>query len=84
MKLPLIAAVATLMVLLALARKPHRYYMLLRLGLCVGCVYYISRRRSPLAVGRRFAPGALAILYFWVIESRGAPAPLGSGPMGKF
>lgn len=76
MKRTLIPTVATIMVLVALARLPYGYYMLLRLGLCVACVYYFSQARPPIAPGHQFALGGLAILYNPVI-----PVHLGSKPL---
>ena len=63
MKRAMIPAVATVVVLIALARMPYGYYMLLRLALCVACVYYGWQACPPLAVGHRFALGGLAVLY---------------------
>jgi len=51
------------MVVLALARMPYGYYMLVRLGFCVACIYYAFQARPPIAVGHRFALGGLAVLY---------------------
>lgn len=76
MKRTLIPAAATLMVLVALAPLPYGYYMLLRLGLCVACVYYVSQAGSALAVGHRFVLGGLAVLYNPLI-----PVHLGSKPL---
>ncbi|MBI3684711.1 MAG: hypothetical protein HY235_30445 [Acidobacteria bacterium] len=73
MKRTLIPAVATLMVLVALDRVPYGHYMVLRLGLCVACVYYVTQAGPGLAVGHCFALGGLAVLYNPVI-----PVHLGS------
>lgn len=76
MKRTLIPAVAALMVLVALARVPYGYYVLLRLGLCIACIYYISQGGPAVGVGHRFVLGGLAVLYNPVF-----PVHLGSKPL---
>jgi hypothetical protein len=68
-----IPAVATVMVVVAMARMPYGYYILLRLGLCAACVYYAFRAGQLRALGHRFALGALAVLYNPIV-----PVHLGS------
>ena len=76
MKRTFIPAASSLMVLVALAPMPYGYYTLLRLGLCLACVYYVSQGQPSLAVGHRFVLGGLAVLYNPVI-----PVHLGSKPL---
>lgn len=59
----LIPLTATVLVVVALARLPYGYYMLLRSALCAACVYCILAPRPPLSFGHRFALGCLAGLY---------------------
>ena len=69
---------ATLMSLVALGRMPYGYYMLLRVSLCVVCVYYLVQTRPELSSGHRVALGGLAVLYNPVLPVHLASKPLWS------
>jgi hypothetical protein len=71
-----IPGAATVAVLVALAQMPYGYYMLLRLGLCVACVYYVSQPGPASVVGHRIALWGLAVLYNPVV-----PVHLRSKPL---
>lgn len=43
----LFPAILSLLVLVALDRMPYGYYMLLRLGFCIACLYYVFQTRPP-------------------------------------
>lgn len=73
-----IPLIATLMSLVALGRMPYGYYMLLRVFLCVVCVYYLLQIRLALSSGHRVALGGLAVLYNPVLPVHLASKPLWS------
>lgn len=71
-----IPSVATLMSVLALARMPYGYYMLLRVSLCAACAYYLVQTRPKLSSGHRVALAGLAVLYNPVLPVHLASKPL--------
>ncbi len=73
-----IPLIATLMSLVALGHMPYGYYILLRVFLCVVCVYYLLQTRPELSSGHRVALGGLAVLYNPVLPVHLASKPLWS------
>ena len=55
--------VATLVVLVALGRMPYGYYMLLRLFICAGAIYYLLLTHNKIKLGHRVTLICIVVLY---------------------
>jgi hypothetical protein len=73
--MPGVVTIAAIAVAIGLLPLPYGYYMLMRLFLCVLCIYFISSVRA-VRDGEKWVLVGLAVLYNPI-----APVELGSKPL---
>lgn len=74
-RMPGVVTIAAVAVAIGLLPLPYGYYILLRLFLCVLCIYFLSSVRA-VRDGEKWVLAGLAVLYNPI-----APLELGSKPL---
>ena len=75
--MPGVVTIAAIAIAIGLLPLPYGYYMVLRLFLCVVCIYFVSSVPG-VRDGARWVLVGLALLYNPI-----APVELGSRPLGS-